>query len=114
MAAAAEIAAMAERVIAPEPTLALLVDLYAAGTKTCTDAAKLLEWHIDERAVFGRAVADERAEVKRLERVCDELVARLNRIGDHLRTLTVYAEGDNDHTPPCDPWPEAQKRGRKA
>ena len=40
----------------------------------------------------------------------DEAVGRLNRLGDHLRKLTDYAEaiGCEDHAPP-DPFPDPPK-----
>jgi hypothetical protein len=109
MATPEEIAAAREAIIAPDNVIGLILDLRKQGN---TEAASLLEWYIDERSTLVQALEGERDFGTRMAQQVDELVARLNRIGDHLRTLTIYAEGDNDHAAPSDPWPEP-KRGRK-
>lgn len=113
-----EIADMSESIVAPESTLALLVDLRKQGGATCSDAATLIEWMIDNRSDYARALADEREWSARLTAELDETVGRLNRLDDHLRKLADYAgaTGCDDHAP-TDPFPAppsaAKRRGRK-
>lgn len=91
-----------------DPTATLIASLYAAGDGTSSDAAKLIEWFLDERATLVEALDQERQHARRTGDQLDEAVGRLNRLGDHLRALTVYAEGDDDHGPPADPFPTAE------
>ena len=120
MANKSEIAAMAQNVIADDATLALLVELRKLG-KGGNDGADLIEWLIDNNATYAQALAEEREWGARLAAELDEAVGRLNRLGDHLRTLTHYAEATGyDDAPPPDPFPappepEAKsKRGKRS
>lgn len=89
-------------------TANLIASLYAAGDDTSRDAAKLIEWFLDEHATLIEALDQERQHARHIGDELDEAVCRLNRLGDHLRALTVYAEGDNDHEAPEDPFPSRE------
>jgi hypothetical protein len=91
-----------------DSTAAIIAKLRAECGDTGESAAALLEWFLDERSTLVDALEQERDYGTRMAGQVDELCARLNRIGDHLRTLTVYAEGDDDHAAPRDPWPEVR------
>lgn len=117
MADQTEIAAMAQSVIADDTTLALLVTLRKQGG-VCNEAADLIEWLIDNKAVYAQALAEEREWSARLASELDETVGRLNRLDDHLRKLADYAgaTGCEDRAPADpfpDPPPEPQKRRRR-
>lgn len=78
------------------------------------EAAAALSEAQSEIAALVESLEQERQHAKRTGAQLDEAVGRLNRLGDHLRALTVYAEGDDDHGPPADPFPdiEASHDGR--
>ena len=112
MATEAEIIAMRENVIAPDSTLALLIDLRAKGDKVSTDAASLIESLIDTQSDYARELESERERADAFEQQANDLGAVLSRMHDHLGTLQTFAIG----RPSEDPWPEPEpkKRRRKA
>ena len=79
-------------------TKALIETLRARDDKTCSDAARLIEWLAGELVQ-----AIDRAESYRAN--ADDAAAVLCRIGDHLGRLTQFTEGRIAD----DPFPEARQ-----
>ena len=90
-----------------DETAELVGRLRAQGDTTGAEAAALIEWLLDQHVVDLDSLTELRADPARAQAELQEAIARLFRIGDHLRTLAVYADGsEDDHAAPRDPWPE--------
>ena len=109
MATESEIIAMRENVIAPDSTLAVLIDLRSMGGQVCNDAAGLIEFLIDTQSDYSRELESERERSDDFKRQAEDSAAVLSRMHDHLQKLSYFAlERIKD-----DPFPEPAKPARK-
>ena len=110
MATEAEIIAMRANVVAPDSTLAVLIDLRNMGGQVCNDAASLIEFLIDQRGDWVRALEDAREEAANFRQQADDSAEVLARISNHLTALADFAI----RSPKDDPFPEPVKPKRRA
>jgi len=120
-----------------EPTVREAERIERGGAIVPNEIAALLRHNADQIADLAEALRQERESFKWAERDCNEMVTRLNRLSDHLRTgivsdvmrkLADYAGGfvdfergigyDDPNHPPPDPFPDpvpapAPRRARR-
>jgi len=114
MATESEIIAMRENVIAPDSTLAVLIDLRNMGGQVCNDAAGLIEFLIDTKSDWVRALEDERERADAFQQQAEDAAAVLSRMHDHLQKLSYFALERIKDDPFPEPEPVEPARKRRA
>jgi len=114
MATEAEIIAMRANVVAPDSTLAVLIDLRNMGGQVCNDAASLIEFLIDTQADYTRELESERELADAFKQQAEDSAAVLSRIHDHLQKLSYFALEHVKDDPFPEPEPVKPARKRRA
>ena len=113
MATEAEIIAMRANVVAPDSTLAVLIDLRNMGGQVCNDAASLIEFLIDTQSDYSRELESERERSDDFKQQAEDSAAVLSRMHDHLQKLSYFALERVKDDPFPEPEPVKPKRRAK-